>query len=152
MHVVAIETKTNRVVGTYSGFYGNEALNQKRRKIGESFVINDTETTKEEKADREAQIKKRVVEFHAEGDREAYLKLQDFAPWMTTDRTYKPAVPKRNEPGKVRTADSPDSFAPTGDDGAPAPEPLPDGGHEGDFETKSGSAVMTKVKKMKRVN
>ena len=145
MHVVAIETKTNRGVGTYSGFYGNEALNQKRRKIGESFVINDTETTKEEKADREAQIKKRVVEFHAEGDREAYLKLQDFAPWMTTDRSYKPVVPKRNEPGKVRTADSPDSFA------VPEAEPLPEGGHEGDFAQAPGSAVMTKVKKAAKV-
>lgn len=143
MHVVAIETKTNRGVGTYSGFYGNEALNQKRRKIGESFVINDTPTSKEERDDREAQIKKRVVEFHAEGDKEAYLKLRDFAPWMTTDRTYKPVVPKRNEPGKVRTADSPESFAP--EEVTPAVEALPEGGYEGD--PAGGSAVATKVRK-----
>jgi hypothetical protein len=149
MRVVAIETRNNRSNGVYSGFYGDEALNQKRRKFGEQFNIRDDETDTakrliggeeqmSEREERQDHVNRKLVQFNTPQDRDAYIKYRDFAPWMTVDMAYQPKPLVRKEQGKIRTADSHDDA----ETRLPAMEPLPEGGHEGDV-----GSVATQVRK-----
>lgn len=149
MRVVAIEGRINRMNGEYAGFYGDEMLNQKRRKFGESFNIRDDETSTEnrmiagkqhmsEREERQDHVNQKLVKFNTAADRDAYIKYRDFAPWMTLDLSYKPAPIVRKEQGKIRTVDSHDDA----DTRVPALEPLPEGGY-----AEEPGAVATKLKK-----
>jgi len=155
MEVVAIEAVNNRSNGKYAGFYGNEALNQKRRVYGEKFTIRDTPTGTEkriidgeeansEREERQDHVNRKLVKFRVPQDRDAYIKYQDFAPWMTVDLDYKMVQNVRKEQGKIRTADSHFEEAETA---LPKIEELPEGGHEGDFQKSQKLGNMAAVKK-----
>lgn len=155
MEVKAIESVNNRSNGQYAGFYGNEALNQKRRKFGELFTIRDTPTSTEkrtidgeeansEREERQDHVNKKLVKFRTPQDRDAYIQYQDFAPWMTVDLDYKMVQNVRKEQGQIRTADS---HFPENEEALPKIEALPEGGHEGDFKKAQGLGNMANVKR-----
>lgn len=151
MRVIAIETRNNRSNGVYAGFYGNEPLNQKRRKFGEPFQINDTETNTEkrvsggenlpsEREERQDHVNRKLVQFNNPQDRDAYVKYADFAPWMTVDMNYQPKSLTPKERGKIKVIDAIGADA---EIQLPPMEGLPEGGHDGDI----GGGIATKVRK-----